>query len=70
MRAVERVIYHETERVPHLPPWRVAVCLDCQHCFDGVTYERCTVCESGRVASLDAIVANWDQYRKAPTSAE
>ncbi len=69
LRTIDHVIYHETEQVPHLPPWRLSMCLDCQHCFDGVTHERCTVCESKRVASLDAIVANWDQFRKAPTPA-
>ena len=61
------MIYHETEQVPHLPPWRVAVCPDCPHCFDGVPPERCTVCESKRVASLDSIIENWHEYRKAPT---
>jgi len=67
LRSIERVIYHETEQVPHLPPWRLAICLDCQHCFDGVTHERCTACESKRVASLDSIIENWNQFRKAPT---
>ena len=67
MRTIEHVIYHETEQVPYMPPWRVAVCLDCQHCFDGVTNERCTACESKRVALLGAIIENWDQFGKAPT---
>ena len=69
MPTVEHVIYHENERVPHLPPWRLAVCLDCQHCFDGVTYERCTVCEGKRVATLDAILGNLPEFRKVLTSA-
>jgi hypothetical protein len=67
LRTIERVIYHETEQVPHLPPWRLAVCLDCQHCFDGVTHERCTACESKHVAALDAILENLQEFRKALT---
>lgn len=55
------------ERGPHLPPWRLAVCLDCQHCFDGVTYERCTMCESRRVASIETLIKNWHRFRGAPS---
>ena len=61
------VIYHndsDTQRASHLPPWRLGVCLDCQHCFDAVEHERCTFCESRRIVTLDMIFQNWSQFGK------
>ena len=61
------VIYHhdgEGQRAPHLPPWRLGICLDCQHCFDAVEHERCTACESRRFATLDMILQNWNEFGK------
>lgn len=53
----------------HLPPWRIGVCLLCQHCFDAIEHERCTRCESKQVASLDTILDNWEKFRKGHSAA-
>jgi hypothetical protein len=55
------------ERGTHLPTWRLAVCLDCQHCFDSVLYERCTMCESRRIASIETAIKNWQRFSRAPS---
>lgn len=63
------MIYHEDGKVPHLPPWRVGVCLDCYHCFDSVEHPRCTACEGKRIAPFDSILENWHTFRGVPTIA-
>ena len=54
----------KTEKPQHLPPWRIGVCLDCQHSFDYIELERCPLCECRRVASLEKILDNWASFRK------
>ena len=63
------VIYHDDEKPPHLPPWKVGVCLDCYHCFDSIDHERCTACKGKRIASFDSMLESWHAFRKVPTPA-
>jgi hypothetical protein len=65
------VIFHNdgSSQVPHLPPWRLGVCLDCQHCFDTVEHERCTACASRRIATIDTILENWHKFGKVTSAA-
>jgi hypothetical protein len=41
----------------------------CQHCFDGVTNERCTMCESRRVAPIETVIKNWHRLSRSPSAA-
>lgn len=71
LRSVTGMILYQGsgDRGPHLPTWRLAVCLDCQHCFDGVTNERCTMCESRRVAPIETVIKNWHRLSRSPSAA-
>jgi len=60
---------NDSEKPQHFPPWRVGVCLNCQHCYDYVGLERCPLCGSKRVASIETIVENWHLFPKGTSAA-